>query len=57
MYWIGAAGPAKAEGAGTDFETALAGHVTITPLQVDLTDHARLGYWQQSLVGFDKGSA
>jgi 5'-nucleotidase len=57
MYWIGAAGPAKLEGAGTDFETSLAGHVTITPLQVDLTDHARLGYWQQSLTGFDKGAA
>jgi 5'-nucleotidase len=61
MYWIGAAGPAKEEGAGTDFEVARAGHVTITPLQVDLTDHARLGYWQQSLVGLgkeaDKGAA
>lgn len=54
MYWIGAAGPAKEEGAGTDFEVSRAGHVTITPLQVDLTDHARLGYWQQSLVGLGK---
>ena len=49
MYWIGAAGAAMDEGAGTDFEAARHGHVTITPLQVDLTDHARLGYWQQSL--------
>ncbi len=55
MYWIGAAGPAKEEGAGTDFEVSRAGHVTITPLQVDLTDHARLGYWQQSLVGLGQG--
>ncbi len=49
MYWIGAAGAVKDEGAGTDFEATRQGHVSITPLQVDLTDHARLGYWQQSL--------
>jgi 5'-nucleotidase len=54
MYWIGAAGPVKDEGAGTDFEATRQGHVSITPLQVDLTDHARLGYWQQSLVGLHK---
>ena len=52
MYWIGAAGPVKDEGAGTDFEATRQGHVSITPLQVDLTDHARLGYWQQSLAAF-----
>jgi 5'-nucleotidase len=45
MYWIGAAGPVADSGPGTDFEAAAAGHVTITPLQVDLTDHARLGDW------------
>ena len=50
MYWIGAAGPAKDDGPGTDFEATRQGHVSITPLQVDLTDHARLGYWQQTLV-------
>ncbi|MFM2050228.1 MAG: 5/3-nucleotidase SurE [Pseudomonadota bacterium] len=56
MYWIGAAGPVKDEGAGTDFEAAAQGHVTITPLQVDLTDHARLDYWQHSLVGLSGSS-
>lgn len=54
MYWIGAAGPVKDEGAGTDFEATRQGHISITPLQVDLTDHARLGYWQQSLPSFGK---
>lgn len=49
MYWIGAAGAAMDEAAGTDFEASRQGHVTITPLQVDLTDHAHLGYWHQSL--------
>lgn len=47
MYWIGAAGPVADSGPGTDFEAAAAGHVTITPLQVDLTDHARLDAWSQ----------
>lgn len=47
MYWIGAAGAVADTGPGTDFEAAAAGHVTITPLQVDLTDHARLDAWSK----------
>jgi 5'-nucleotidase len=54
MYWIGAAGPVADSGPGTDFEAAAAGHVTITPLQVDLTDHARLGEWDKRV---DLGAA
>lgn len=50
MYWIGAAGAVKDAGAGTDFEATAQGHVSITPLQVDLTDHARLSYWAQSVA-------
>jgi len=57
MYWIGNAGPVKDEGAGTDFEATRAGHVSITPLQVDLTDHARLGYWQQGLAAWPSAQA
>jgi 5'-nucleotidase len=49
MYWIGAAGPVADSGPGTDFEAAAAGHVTITPLQVDLTNHARLDAWRSKL--------
>ena len=45
MYWIGNAGAAKDDVEGTDFHGTSAGHVTITPLQVDLTDHERLPYW------------
>jgi len=45
MYWIGSAGPAKEEGEGTDFHAAKHGYITVTPLQVDLTDHERLPYW------------
>jgi 5'-nucleotidase len=45
MYWIGNAGAAKDDAEGTDFHAALNGFATITPLQVDLTDHERLPYW------------
>lgn len=45
MYWIGNAGPAKDDAEGTDFHATAQGYATITPLQVDLTDHDRLPYW------------
>jgi 5'-nucleotidase len=48
MYWIGSAGPAKDESEGTDFHATAQGHVAMTPLTVDLTDHAHLGYWAQT---------
>ena len=46
MYWIGAAGDAREAGEGTDFFATANGHVSITPLQVDLTDHAAVPEWQ-----------
>ncbi|MDP1742945.1 MAG: 5'/3'-nucleotidase SurE [Polaromonas sp.] len=48
MYWIGGAGPAKEEGEGTDFHATQQRFISITPLQVDLTDHERLPYWAQT---------
>jgi 5'-nucleotidase len=45
MYWIGNAGAAKDDAEGTDFHATLQGYATITPLQIDLTDHDRLPYW------------
>lgn len=45
LYWIGAAGDAREAGEGTDFHATAAGRVSITPLQVDLTDHAQLPDW------------
>jgi 5'-nucleotidase len=50
IYWIGPAGDAREAGEGTDFHATAAGCVSITPLQVDLTDHARLGPWRQALA-------
>ena len=45
MYWIGPAGDAREAGPGTDFHATANGQVSITPLQVDLTDHATLPGW------------
>jgi len=45
IYWIGPAGDARDAGEGTDFHATSAGCVSITPLQVDLTDHAGLSRW------------
>ena len=42
IYWIGPAGDAREAGEGTDFHAAAHGAVSVTPLQVDLTDHAAL---------------
>jgi 5'-nucleotidase len=47
IYWIGPAGDARDAGEGTDFHATANGRVSITPLQVDLTDHARLPAWRQ----------
>ncbi len=46
MYWIGSAGNAREAGEGTDFHATAEGLVSITPLQVDLTEHAGLGQWR-----------
>ena len=45
IYWIGAAGNAREAGEGTDFHAVAQGHVSVTPLQVDLTDHGKLSAW------------
>ena len=45
IYWIGPAGDAREAGEGTDFHATASGSVSITPLQVDLTDHASLPGW------------
>ncbi|MFT3856299.1 MAG: 5'/3'-nucleotidase SurE [Aquabacterium sp.] len=46
FYWIGPAGEAREDGEGTDFHAVREGKVSITPLQVDMTDHQRLPTWQ-----------
>jgi 5'-nucleotidase len=50
LYWIGSAGPVRDDAEGTDFHAAAQGHLTVTPLQVDLTDHASLRAWAPVLA-------
>ena len=40
VYWVGPAGGSQDAGPGTDFHAVNAGFVSITPIKVDLTDHA-----------------
>jgi 5'-nucleotidase len=56
MYWIGPAGDAREAGEGTDFHATANGRVSITPLQVDLTDHAALPEWQGWLSSPSRGA-
>jgi 5'-nucleotidase len=55
MYWIGSAGPAKDDADGTDFHATAQGFASITPLQVDLTDHERLAYWAPTAAAMGTG--
>ena len=56
MYWIGSAGAAKDDAEGTDFHATAQGHVAVTPLKVDLTDHQNLGYWAQTAARMVEGA-
>jgi 5'-nucleotidase len=49
IYWIGPAGDAREAGEGTDFHASAEGRVSLTPLQVDLTDHASVAAWRTRL--------
>ncbi len=49
MYWIGNAGAAKDDSDGTDFHATFEGHLSVTPLHVDLTEHASLSTWAKHL--------
>ena len=42
VYWIGPAGPEQDAGAGTDFHAVRTGHISITPIHVDLTRYQTL---------------
>ena len=42
VYWVGPAGPAADAGEGTDFHAASEGFVSITPLQMDLTNREQM---------------
>jgi 5'-nucleotidase len=42
VYWVGAAGKAQDAGEGTDFDAVSQQCVSITPLQIDLTQYSQL---------------
>jgi 5'-nucleotidase len=42
VYWVGAAGGAQDAGPGTDFYAVENGQVSLTPLQIDLTQYKQL---------------
>jgi len=42
VYWIGAAGDAQDAGEGTDFHAVADNRVSLTPLQIDLTQYSSL---------------
>jgi 5'-nucleotidase len=42
VYWVGAAGKAQDAGEGTDFFATSQRRVSITPLQIDLTQYSQL---------------
>lgn len=44
IYWVGPAGAEQDAGQGTDFFAVRNGFVSITPIQVDLTQHSALDH-------------
>ncbi len=50
-YWVGAAGSEQDAGVGTDFYAVNHNRVSITPLQIDFTAHARLQALKDVLQG------
>lgn len=50
-YWIGGDPPSGVLEAGTDFWALDQGHVSITPLKLDFTDHSSLDSFENLLLG------
>jgi len=51
IYWIGPSGEARDAAEGTDFHATANGQISVTPLQVDLTDHGARAGWAGRLAG------
>lgn len=49
IFWIGPAGAARDAGEGTDFHATQMGHVSVTPLQIDLTHFAQLDILRKAM--------
>jgi 5'-nucleotidase len=51
VYWVGAAGAASDAGEGTDFHAVAEGFVSVTPLQIDLTNRDQFAGVSRWLAG------
>jgi 5'-nucleotidase len=51
VYWVGAAGAAADAGEGTDFHAVSEGFVSVTPLQIDLTNRDQFAGVSRWLTG------
>lgn len=52
IYWVGPAGPEQDAGPGTDFHAINEGYVSITPINIDLTDYKsieNIATWSSNL--------
>jgi len=54
VYWVGAAGGAQDAGPGTDFHAVEHQQVSLTPLQIDLTQYKQLDPLQGWLAPLTK---
>ncbi|HSS46887.1 MAG TPA: 5'/3'-nucleotidase SurE [Burkholderiales bacterium] len=52
VYWVGAAGGVQDAGAGTDFHAVAQNKVSVTPLQIDLTQFAQMESLRRWLEDF-----
>lgn len=57
IYWIGASGKEADASAGTDFYAVNAKKVSITPLQIDMTNHKEFDNLSKWLNGAGKGKS
>ena len=53
VYWVGNAGPSQDAAPGTDFHAITAGKISVSPIRVDLTDHASLSSLGDWLKGIE----
>jgi len=54
VYWVGPVGPEQDAGPGTDFHAIKSNKISVTPLQIDLTGHARIDSVKTLLAGLDR---
>ena len=54
MYWIWRYSGGSGDAECTDFHATVQGHISLTPLKTDLTDHEWLRYWSQTAAAMGR---